>query len=304
MPIPYQISFQITAEILDGLRTGRYLRYGGVIKDRKGAIKCWLRESIPLQEQLSQNPLGVLSDIGLGAQFFQNAGLQALTLGMMKVEFNLIHQRLEEINTNLQQVSRGLEWLDQRQDAALFAKLLAGIEMARWAEETNRLDNVIQIRGIFAEAEHHYRILMRRQLDHHRAHEKSEVYTHYFQMHILSGMGKVRCDLLLDGISAAMKTLEKITKTANESLLEFREPLKDIGKYPHLLQIPLRKRQAIQVHRDVMVESLERLDGYRTELEFCRQSEISFQEWHKIGLDCKGIQLICILPNKEHLSAL
>ena len=302
MPNPIQIFFQITDEILDGLRTGRYIRYGGVIKDRSGAIKCWLRESTPLQGQLRQNPLGLPPDMGVGTQFLQNAGLQALTMSMMKMEFNLIHQRLEGINRNLQQVRNELVWLDQRQDAALLSKLLSGIEMANWAEETNRLDNLIQIRGTFAEAEHHYRNLMRLQLDKNRAHEQSEIYSHYFQMHILSGMGKVRCDLLLDGIPAGMKSLEKVTNTAKESLREFRAPLKDMATHPHLLQVSPNKRQAIQVHRDVMVETLERVEGYRTELKFCEKNEISFQEWEKIGEECKDTQWICIIPQKEHMS--
>ena len=303
MPIPIQIFFHITDEIFDGLRTGRYIRYGGVIKDRNGTIKCWLRESTPLQGQLRQSPLGFLPDMGVGTQFLQNAGLQALTMSMMKVEFNLIHQRLEEINRNLQQVRNELVWLDQRQDAALLAELLAGIEMAKWAEETNRLDNLIQIRGTFAKAAHHYRNLMRSQLDSHRAHEQSEVYSHYFQMHILSGIGKVRCDLLLDGIPASIKSLEKVTNTAKESLRAFRVPLKNMENHPHLLQIPPNKRQAIQVYRDVMVETLKRVEGYRSELEFCERNDISFQEWETLGEECKDPQWICIIPQKEHLSA-
>jgi hypothetical protein len=119
-------------------------------------------------------------------------------------------------------------------------------------------------------------------------------------MHILSGMGKVRNDLLLDGIPATIKTLEKVTNTARESLMAFRAPLKDMENYPHLLQVPPSKRQAIKVHRDVMVEAFERVDGYRTELEYCQKSGIPSEEWEKIGENCKDIQLICILPNKVH----
>jgi hypothetical protein len=119
-------------------------------------------------------------------------------------------------------------------------------------------------------------------------------------MHILSGMGKVRNDLLLDGIPATIKTLEKVTNTARESLMAFRAPLKDMENYPHLLQVPPSKRQAIKVHRDVMVEAFERVDGYRTEFEHCQKSGIPSEEWEKIAENCKDIQLICILPNKVH----
>lgn len=104
------------------------------------------------------------------------------------------------------------------------------------------------------------------------------------------------------GISAGLKSLEKVGIAAKKSLGEFRPPLKDMPTHPHLLQISPNKRQAIQVHRDVMVEILERVEGYRTELKFCEKNEISFQEWEKIGEGCKDTQWICIIPQKEHMS--
>ncbi|MBD2095509.1 NC domain-containing protein [Trichocoleus sp. FACHB-591] len=151
-------TFVLTDEIKKGLADGTYERVGGMIRETqtKRTVQ-WLREIVP-----SSMP-GILSDIGSVASVL-NLGVSIINLGVSVMGFQMVSDRLDHVEKQLQQTKEVLlksnEQLAVKIDLSFYANLRAAISLADFAftmaDPDNRKVFAAQAINRFLEAKEHY----------------------------------------------------------------------------------------------------------------------------------------------------
>ena len=327
-PETVSVHFEIPAHIRRGLDAGEYVMRGGVIQRRNGPVVAWLREAQGLKEALEKSPEGqgpmalrqALEQLRL--PLAQLAGLQALHLGVSLVGFALVMRRLSHISAQLGQVLAGLEavraelsWLERREDTAMFARTSAALESAAWAEQTGRLERLVDARHPLTEAVAYHRGLLLAALDAGRAFPHAP----HFSGHLLAlaqvGLARARCDALLDGPARGASELKQLIGVIANLTAAYGEPVRtlkgnsrpglllaDAGKRHSVLQLlAISSAQKDAVHHALAVaHGLEaRVDGARSELEHCARHALDVREWEALGSDDRSERLLLLVPREE-----
>lgn len=303
------VAFDIPEIIRRGLETGKLIRRGGVIQHQDGKIAMWLREG-PGMAHLSRSGT-IPPQLASQLQFLQlgtNAilGMQVLSLGGMVAGFAMlnsklgrIEQKLEQVLGELSEIKEQLNWLNKRKDAKIFAQLRTALNQAQWLEDTGRQNELIALRFNFVGVEEHCTQLLVEMLKARQAQSKAELFLQYFLLLCLATVSRVRLEIMLEGTTAGIASLDKARQHIGDLAQRFHHPLTNLKSNPHLLTIsPSLKAKIIQVSGSIN-EARGRLYSYRTEMEWCKTNNIDLNDWENLRApDQENAALIFIRPMK------
>lgn len=304
-----EILMEVPSEIAEGLRTGRYVRRGGVIQEAagaaKGEVKLWLKEvgatfrdgglsSSQVAEKLDalKNSNALLSQQLSSLQMTSTALLagQAVTLGVVAAGFVVMNQKLNALNakmdrvlTALKELGEDVSWLDRRLDVGLEARVRGAIEQAAWASGTGRSEALVSVRATLGEAVSHYQGLLREMTHTQRSHRHADLYAGYHSLLALAGVAKAQCDARLDGTEAGARALDALSMTLGQLDEELRSPMKALDAHPHLLRLPKGHDLVLREALVTMRETSHRVAGQATVLAFCAEHGLPLDEWDQAG---------------------
>jgi hypothetical protein len=200
-----EATFAIPAWIEQGLESGDYVRFGGVIRDAKEKhVIAMLREVSP---NLSQ-ALNILSQFGSVASIL-NLGISVINLGISVIGFAIVIKRLEEIEQRLKQIPEAVNRIEQKIDLNFQAEFRAALNLARIAftmdtkpeNRQSKADNAIEK---ILKAQEVYQAYADAALE-----EEIQVAPEYLSLLFLASITEARCHLELEEIGTARCRLEE-----------------------------------------------------------------------------------------------
>jgi hypothetical protein len=286
-----EVLFEVPKEIAKGLASGTMIRRGGVIQSTGGEVVAWLRESPEFARgasTLSAPVLGQLQSLQMATGVL--AAGQVLTLGFAVVSFavlnhklNVLGSKMDGVLADLAQLKSDVAWLDRRQDIALAARLRGALDQGNWAYSTGRLEALASVRAVLVEVELHYAGLLEGMLEARNAHANAALFGTYQGYLALAAVARARCEVGLDGAAAGAPCLRSASKVLVAVDKSFREPLRNVAAHPELLRIGAERERALSVALPAMKETLRRMEGYETELNYCAQNRIPLADWEQLG---------------------
>ncbi len=190
-------TFEVPAEIAQGLTDGIYYRVGGVIREVAGKqpIVTWLRD-VP---KASVNNLPSLLDIASSSSI--------LNLGISVMGFAVVLHKLKDLEESLQKIQKTLEKIDRKIDLGFYANFRAALDLATNAFAMNQLETrknmAIQAINRFLEAEHIYLDYIDKELE-----QRSKLVHEYLLTLSLAYIAEARCHLELEESDVALQRLE------------------------------------------------------------------------------------------------
>lgn len=303
-----EVLFDVPLEIVNGLASGEMVRRGGVIQrasgDNKGEVVAWLKEVGGLARESGSPPGPLVAQLqSLQMATSALAVGQALTLGFSVFSFallshklNVLGRKLDGVLARLTELKQEVAWLDRRHDIALEARLRGALEQGDWAHKGGRVDALVSVRAVLVEVEHHYRALLNGMLDEQRAHRNAELFAAYQGYLALVAVARTRCEVVLDGAEAGVATLRAVQTTFDAIDEGFRGPLRNVGEHLHLLRLGVDAERSLRPALGTMKETIDRVEGYRTELAYCADQGIVLSDWEQIGDGSNERRLVLILP--------
>ena len=285
-----EVLFEVPKEIAAGLASGTMVRRGGVIQSTGGEVIAWLRESPELARgasTLSGPVLGQLQSLRMATGVL--AAGQVLSLGFAVVSFavlnhklNVLGEKMDRVLADLAQLKRDVAWLDRRQDVALAARLHGALDQGNWAYSTGRVEALSSVRAVLVEVELHYAGLLNAMLEERNAHANATLFSTYQSYLALAAVARARCGVMLDGTAAGGPSLRAAREVLAGIDTSFRAPLKNVAAYPELLRLGSERERALSLALPAMKETLHRVQGYETELNYCAHNGIPLSDWEKL----------------------
>lgn len=197
------VTFDLPAKIITGLSDGTLARNGGVIQDKLGRVVMWLREVPNPGVQPLPDPTS------LASQSLSLIGAtSALTLGISVLGFAVIHNKIKELESRLQEVQQALETIGQKIDVSFYANFRAALDLARnsfsMTDKENRHNSALQAINRFLEAEHVYADLLNQELS-----KESSICGDYILTLCLAYLAEVRCYLELGEYATALRRFQE-----------------------------------------------------------------------------------------------
>ena len=193
-----EATFAIPAWIEQGLESGDYVRFGGVIRDAKEKhVIAMLREVLPNLSQAST----ILSQFGSVASI--------LNLGISVIGFAIVIKRLGEIEQRLKQIPEAVNRIEQKIDLDFQAEFRAALNLARIAftmdtkpeNRHSKADNALEK---ILKAQEVYQAYADVALE-----EEVQVADEYLSLLFLASITEARCHLELEEIGTARCRLEE-----------------------------------------------------------------------------------------------
>jgi len=193
-----EATFAIPAWIEQGLESGDYVRFGGVIRDAKEKhVIAMLREVLPNLSQAST----ILSQFGSVASI--------LNLGISVIGFAIVIKRLGEIEQRLKQIPEAVNRIEQKIDLNFQAEFRAALNLARIAftmdtkpeNRHSKADNALEK---ILKAQEVYQAYADVALE-----EEVQVAHEYLSLLFLASITEARCHLELEEIGTARCRLEE-----------------------------------------------------------------------------------------------
>lgn len=216
------VLFEVPRTVATGLASGQMIRRGGVIQratgDAKGEVVMWLKESgalarlgaevpAPVTQQLAQLQMAT-SALAIGQAV--SLGFSVLSFAVLNHKLNVLGRKVDQVLAEIADLKEEVGWLDRRQDLALEARLRGALDQCHYALATGRVEAFVAQRGTLVEVEHHYRGLLAAMLEHRRAHRHAALFATYQGHLALSGVARVRCEAVLDGLERGVAALEAV----------------------------------------------------------------------------------------------
>ncbi len=206
--INIQTTFEIPDWIVQGLKDGKYVRIGGVIREAKTKqIVAMLREIAPELTQVST----LLTQAGSMASLL-NLGVSILNLAVSVVGFALILKRLREIEEglekNLNEIQGNINRLHRKFDISVYANFGAALDLARDAttmvQPENRISAARTAINRFLDAQHIYSNYVDISLK-----ENLNITEQYLLSLLLTYVARTRCYLELEEIKTAFVCVQE-----------------------------------------------------------------------------------------------
>lgn len=301
-----ELLLELPDEVAAGLLDGTMKRKGGVIYNSTGGVVMWLKETgssiesqtagTPLPPQLSAQLQSLQALMGI------QIGLQALNLGVTVAGFVILARKMDAIDRKLDQLAGTIgdltdeiSWQQAIRDLERSAELIACLEHAQWAERHGQLQEFPKLRLEFAKSQQKYAMLMRQMLADDRAHADAEAYLSFFRHAAMAGMAKVRCDWLLVGADAALGSHRDLGSTLRSAKDEFLSPIRSFDA-SRLMRIPASALPGLKGVAAALGEDGNRVSSHGTEIAWCRERGIPFQEWQSIGAETRGNAVVFVRP--------
>jgi hypothetical protein len=207
----FTTTFSIPDWINNGLKSGIYVRFGGVIRDvRTKNIVAMLREVSP---SLSQVPT-VLSQVGSVASI--------LNLAISVIGFALLMKRLGKIEHRLKAVQDDIKQLHHKFDLSVYANFRAALDLARDSLTMTRSENRLSMAQLainrFLEVQHIYTNYFDTAIE-----QNVEVANEYLLSLFLTYVARSRCYLELQENKTAISCLEEGAEALKNHTFKYLE---------------------------------------------------------------------------------
>ena len=141
------VTLQVPAWIQKGLANGSLKRVGGVIQDKQGKIRAWLREGGQISlEQPSEVLTQQIPQLGMSGGIMM--GLQVANLAVSAAGFALIYRKLQKVEQQLSSVSgqlvkvdKDIAWLDHKEMVKQVARIATALQILQETELYNDPDS-------------------------------------------------------------------------------------------------------------------------------------------------------------------
>ena len=185
-------TFVLPPEITLGLATGKYKRYGGIIRNPKGQIIYHLRE-IPTNHVDTLSTVANVSSI--------------LNLALSTMEFAVLLHRLNLIEKQIVTLQKTVHQIDMKFDLSFYANFRAAIDLAHNAFSMSKTENrkvsAMQAINRFLEAEQHYTQLADNEIE-----QTGLMMDKYLYTLSLAYISEARCYLELEEVNVAQQRLQ------------------------------------------------------------------------------------------------
>ena len=185
-------TFVLPPEITLGLATGKYKRYGGIIRNPKGQIIYHLRE-IPTNHVDALSTVANVSSI--------------LNLALSTMEFAVLLHRLNLIEKRIVTLQKTVHQIDMKFDLSFYANFRAAIDLAHNAFSMSKTENrkvsAMQAINRFLEAEQHYTQLADNEIE-----QTGLMMDKYLYTLSLAYISEARCYLELEEVNVAQQRLQ------------------------------------------------------------------------------------------------
>lgn len=191
------VMLEIPKYMLEGLKSGKYERVGGVVRDvHTKQIVGWLREA----EGLKATVINTLNILGPAASVL-NLGLSTATLAVVYERTKMLEERLKEAQKTLDKVDMHIEIM-------FYATLRSALDMARNAlqmeDPSNRRSAAMTAINQLIQAWNHYVPLADEHLK-----LKSQVADEYLLTLFIISVAEARCYLELGELASARQRMQE-----------------------------------------------------------------------------------------------
>lgn len=198
----FQTTFDIPNWILQGLKTGEYVRIGGVIRDSN------TKQIVAMLREVSPNISGIGNLLTSASPVFGilNLGVSVINLGVSVVGFALILNKLNKLEEKIQS---DINSLHQKFDISVYANFCAALDLAKNSQTMVNTENRINMATLainrFLEAQHTYsnKISLQKNIS---------LTDKYIALLALTYMATARCYLELGEIKNAVICLQEGTE--------------------------------------------------------------------------------------------
>ncbi|MCM3768131.1 hypothetical protein [Neobacillus niacini] len=289
-----EVLFGIPEDILVGLKSGEYKRYGGSIRHRRGYFVAHLKETgrvdlekinqfLPkVQEQL--NLLNITSSIAAVSSVLN------LTVSMAGFEYlayrvNQIENKLEKMDVKLDSIIDIVGDIRDRQEHTVKAKLKNAIEIAERATKRSQSSegkmDFLDASKLFSETKAYFGLFVEKIIKSKKILAFSEMAYEYFSLYIISVVGEIRTRLYLKDFIASNFELDgaiNFIKFFVDKFMEERNILNPDFLLLDSEQVPVIKSRLTQIK-----EIKNRLESFQEEICFIENNKIDYASWEAIS---------------------
>lgn len=284
------VEFEMPQEIFQGLLSGEYKRFGGVIRNDSGEI---VKHLIETGEILSSNDVSVMKQmqaLGLGNQLSLSTNL--LTLGIMTVGFIVlnnklikIENRLSDIAGRLKEMDRKIDFIQDKIDVQIMARLRAAVNMGDNAlfSKDRKEQQFLKAQEKFIEAKYSFQGLLEKIEENYGIVNMYETYAHYGACYLTSAMGEAHCSLYLGDYEVALNSIKQSAQfigIMNENYQASFNPRRvAVQKISHK-EIP-----QIKMYQSEFDEMRKRVDSALEQVNLMLRNNLSYYDMDRL---CQG----------------
>ncbi len=188
-----ETTFDLPLKIALGLKTGKYKRYGGIIRNSKGQIIAHLKE-IPLKQ--TTDALTAIGNIS-----------SVLNLAVSTMQFGVLLHRLNLIAKQISGLQDTIQLIDSKIDLSFYANFRAALDLAHNAFTFTKLENrkisAMQAINRFLEAEQYYVKFADDEIE-----KGTSLAGKYLLTLSIAFIAEVQCYLELEEVETAQRRLE------------------------------------------------------------------------------------------------
>jgi hypothetical protein len=305
-----EIIFEMPNDIKQGLNEGIYKRFGGVIRTQKGDIATHLREvgiqriknvnNYPpqLQEQLK-----LLNMTGNISSITSILNLSVSTIGFVYLahRLNKIENKLERIDAKLDIILDLLKDSKEKQENRDLSVLKNAIHLAERARESvYKQEEFKEARRLFGQARMFYQLILDAFIKKGQQLIYFSLFNHYFSLYIVSAIGEIKCSLYLNDKGAALFDINSVKELTKKIQINFHETITPLN--PDFIKIKSSEINELKEMKLTFKESVDRLEGFREEINFIDSANIDFLEWESIEVPPEKVKdtfFMFITPKKH-----
>ena len=282
-----EVLLEVPKEVFDGLRTGEYIRKGGVIVTKDGhQIVAWLKDvkDIDSTAIAAINPTVAVAVLALAAGFF---------VICKKIDTIMCH--INNIEQELQEIKETVEDINVFQQTSLIADFRAAVIWAERGDREKKNSLLEDARKIFSRIAEMSYLLTENIIKNNQLAKKYNLYTDLSYLYYASAQCDISCDRALGEFQTAHRDTERHLGNMLEMKNNFRNYFSsakgneiEILSYQDIMQVEEKYKNIIWYSDNI--------EGKKYEINYFKQYNIPYLEQEKAMMELHSNQkaLLCI----------
>lgn len=305
-----EVVFEIPEDILEGLKTGEYRRFGGIVRNLKGSVVAHLRETGQVELEQINNLLPQMQDQLKLLKWTSAVGAVSSVLNLtvsiagfayLAHKINKVEKRLETMEAKLDVVLEVVKELKLLDEIKIKAKLknatsLAERALKRHLSEEGKRD-LYDASSLFSEIKAYYGLLVESLIKGGKALPLYNVLYEYISLYMLSVIGEVNCRLYLNDFIAANFEMEFAIQFLNNIMESINEEFNIFN--PNFVALSSKEIPDIKSKRSQLVEMGQRLESFQQEVHFIEANKIDYLEWQSLDVPADTVSPFLVLRPKQ-----
>ena len=289
------VLFELPKYLEQGLKSGEYIRYGGVIRSASnGSIVQHLVET-GIAESKNQMVPAILSSQGLVI------GMGAVSIGVTMVGMYILAKRIkqaeEKIIEAISKLDEKIDIISLQKHAEYRAILYKAFDLAKTAELTKgnafREKTFLDARNAFVEAKNVYANLADAFEQRGNLTTQYGLHGEYTQASLAAAMGEYRCNMLLgEDILAEMNLVKLKSEIGNRREVFINHFRKDVVRSC----LPYDEIPNINFREKLLSEMLARLETLPLQIKFLKERGYSIEKFEQDVIKRDEVPPVIFLP--------